>query len=200
MPLKVADRKQYYWKLQCRLHVKLCTIEAVGKQISEHDSLGCDRCQPLWHPSQRSNFESYAWRLLEHTLEQPSVKRCMQGRMPDMTGQLMGFVVEAKVLCGKYGASDIYIPALNMIIQVDGQHHSSKYPKQLSRDARFDGEAHNQGRALLRLNHVDEPAWHTIIPNAVAMCMDQLQHGQGVIMYSPSHEQHDRPAGSVTVA
>ena len=197
----VSDSGQCYWQLQCNVHVKLCTMDAADKQWKAHGCLRCDRCDRSLHPTQRSRFEKYAWDQLEHTLVQSDVRQFMSHRMPHMHGRDMGYVVEAKVLRGKFGAADIYIPSLDLIIQVDGQHHDNS--KQLETDARFDAEAYRQGRALLRLHHEDMLAFHIIILPAVMLCMQRSKNAStalgGLVMYSSTHLQQARPQGSVTI-
>lgn len=113
------------------------------------------------------------------------------------------------MLLGTYGAADVFIPALNMIIQVDGQHHDG--PTRLAIDARFDAEAHKQGRALLRLHHEDTMAFHRMIPEVVMRCIEWCQpnhvtpDGQwepmGLAMYTSTYQQlpEAKPPGSVTI-
>jgi hypothetical protein len=199
LPLRVTDPEQYFWQLKCKVHVQLCTVQAVVKQLANHACLRCDRCNRSLHQTHRSKFEEYAWAQLHYTLEQAAVKQFMSQRIPSLHGRYLGYVVEAKVLRKHFGAADIYIPALDLIIQVDGQHHES--PLQMSRDARFDAEAHFQGRALLRLHYLDECAFHKIIPAAVQMCMERCLNvtSQACLMYTKSHPQNVRPAGSVTM-
>jgi very-short-patch-repair endonuclease len=100
--------------------------------------------------------------------------------------------------------ADVYIPALDMIIQVDGQHHNQQV--QLAKDARFDATAFEQRRALLRLHHEDMMSFHEIIPDAVMRCIQRcqlsLQRGSALtslIMYSSTHQQQSRPRDSVTI-
>jgi hypothetical protein len=196
-PLRVSDPEQYFWRLECNVHVKLCSAEAVVKQMTEHECLSCDRCNKSVHSAHRSKYEAYAWDLLECTLDQATVCEFMYEGSDSLYGKCLGFVVEAKVLRKRFGAADIYIPALDLIIQVDGQHHDS--PTQMGKDARFDAEAHGQGRALLRLHHLDECAFHKAIPKAVQLCMERCQPTTGLVMYTDSHPQSSRPAGSVTM-
>jgi very-short-patch-repair endonuclease len=58
-------------------------------------------------------------------------------------------VVEAKVLRGKFGAADMYVPGLDLIVQVDGEHHGDA--DQLKKDGRFNDAAVAQQRHVLRL-------------------------------------------------
>lgn len=199
MPLMQADRQQYFWQLNCGRHVQLCTPHAATRQLISHGCLRCDRCDASLHPAQRSRFERYAWEQLQYTLLQPGVHSFMLGMMPNLVGMDLGYVVEAKVLRGNLGAADMYIPALDMIIQVDGQHHDK--PQQLAKDARFDATVHEQSRALLRLHHEDMLSFHKIIPSAVRSCIQRCQQvvWASLVMYSSAHPQPTRPDGSVTL-
>ena len=80
-------------------------------------------------------------------------------------GKELGYVVEVKVLKGRSGKADIYVPAIDLIIQVDGEHHIM--PCQLSVDAIFNDEAVRQKRRVLRLYHKDVSCFHQDIHNAV---------------------------------
>ena len=196
VPLRMSDPRQYYWKLGCNLHVKLCTVQAATKQVVQHGCLPCDRCNITLHPMRRSQYEAYSWAQLEHTLETPMVMQFMSQAGSTLHGKHLGYVVEAKVLRGRFGAADMYVPALDLIIQVDGQHH--ELPAQLSVDARFDCEAHRQNKALLRLCYHDQLAFHKVFPQALHMCMQRQQTATtGLAMYTASHPQSTRPVGSV---
>lgn len=199
MPLMQSDKQQYYWQLRCNMHVQLCTTQAAAKQLAAHGGLRCDRCDIDLHPTQRSQFEKCSWEALQHILEQCDVHQFMASLMPELQGQHMGFVVEAKVLRGSLGAADVYIPALDMIIQVDGQHHDQ--PVQMGRDARSDSVAYDQQRAVLRLHHEDMPAFHQIITSAVRMCIQRCRckTWTSLMMYSATHQQRSRPIGSVII-
>lgn len=195
----VSDKQQYYWQLHCKKHVQLCTTEAAARQFAANGCLGCDRCDVALHPARRSQFEKYTWEQLQQVLGQSDVQQSMASLMPDLQGIDMGYVVEAKVLRGKLGAADVYIPALDMIIQVDGQHHDKL--EQLVKDARFDAMAHEQKRALLRLHYDDMPAFHKIIPHAMMLCIKrcELATRSSLIMYSWTHPQQERPNSSVSI-
>jgi len=71
------------------------------------------------------------------------------------------FEVFTKVLCGKFGAVDFWLPSYNLIIQVDGPGHieegckSVSLDKQVDIDRRFGDESMRQCRRLLRLHHRD---------------------------------------------
>lgn len=200
MPLMKSDKQQYYWQLQCNKHVQLCTTQAAAKQLAAHGCLRCDRCDVEVHPAQRSQFERCAWLALQNILGKSDVQMFMASLMPNLTGQDMGYVVEAKVLRGTLGAADMYIPSLDMIIQVDGQHHDQLV--QMSRDARFDAVANEQHRAMLRLHHEDMQAFHQTITEAVMRCIRRCQDDdpwKSLIMYSASHQQQTRPTSSVTL-
>ena len=74
--------------------------------------------------------------------------------------QVLGvdFQVYPKVLGGKFGAADIFVPSAQLIIAVDGPQHLFGDCKtvcnalQRKRDASFDSAALQQGKRLLRLH------------------------------------------------
>jgi hypothetical protein len=84
-------------------------------------------------------------------------------------GKDLGYVVEVKVLKGRFGKADIYVPSIDLIIQVDGEHHNM--PHQLNTDARFNGEAVRQNRRVLRLYYKDVSDFRSDIRSAVEECI-----------------------------
>jgi very-short-patch-repair endonuclease len=86
-----------------------------------------------------------------------------------LCGKDLGYVVEVKVLKGRFGKADVYVPSIDLIIQVDGEHHNM--PHQLSVDARFNAEGVSQSRRVLRLYYKDVSSFRSAIHNAVHSCI-----------------------------
>jgi hypothetical protein len=180
--LLVGDPKQYYWKLQClHGHLRLLTVQSAKKQVEDGRHLGqlsaCERCPcayrlhgPETQPEDlhRSYYEQAAWLELERVLAAGNIVEYMSAK-GSLHGQELGYVVEVKILKGKFGKADIYVPSIDLIIQVDGEYH--KLPSKLNTDAKFNDEAVRQGRRVLRLWYKDVPHFHSAIANAVHQCI-----------------------------
>jgi very-short-patch-repair endonuclease len=73
----------------------------------------------------------------------------------------MEFEVYCKVLGGRLGSADVYIPSARLIIAVDGPGHMEEAVKgtslgqQMEVDEAFDNACMAQGYRLLRMHHVD---------------------------------------------
>jgi hypothetical protein len=180
--LIISDTHQYYWDLPCSKHLCFQTIQACIRQVIAHDGhlRDCLRCGSSYkwgaEPS-KDRLASYwvqvAWTSMEWALEQPAVKHAMQTSTwhsgAALAGRDRGYVVEAKVLRGKFGAADMYVPGLDLIVQVDGEHHADV--EQLKRDGRFNAAAAAQQRRVLRLWFADVAAFPTLIKHAVMQCL-----------------------------
>lgn len=100
---------------------------------------------------------------------------------------------QVKVLRGAYGAVDFYVPAYDLIIQVDGPGHVEEGCKSVSLEAqqeidgRFNAEARRQGRRLLRLHFKDVEFGYTCnyVRMAVGYCL-MLPH-MGFAFFSMRH-------------
>jgi hypothetical protein len=190
----ISDRSHYFWRLGCRKHVRMATTQAVVRQLqrasSNRQHLVCERCHAHEsHSVHRSKWEAYAWRLLEDALTSMDSQESMSHTCWKLHGPELGYVVEAKVLGGTSGAADIYVPGLELVIQVDGEHHNTE--GQLCTDAKFDHKAFQQMRRVLRLHHEDELQWHNDVAAAIQCCT--ADPAQAWVMYSASHPQRNRP-------
>jgi hypothetical protein len=188
--LLVGDPAQHYWKLQClHGHLRLLTVQGAKKQVEDSKHLGqlsaCERCpctyrlqgpQPQPDELHRSYYEQAAWLQLERVLETDDIVQYMSAK-GSVHGQELGYVVEVKILRGKFGKADIYVPSIDLIIQVDGEYH--KLPGKLNTDAMFNAEAVSQGRRVLRLWYMDVPHFHSAIANAVRL--HSRMHGQSAV-------------------
>ncbi len=83
---------------------------------------------------------------------------------------------------GRFGAADMYVPSMDLIIQVDGEHHAAA--EQLERDGRFNDAAAAQQRRLLRLWHADIAVFREEILAVVSMC---LTSPDGMVRHSALH-------------
>jgi hypothetical protein len=186
--------------------VKLLTIQAVRKQQTQerpahHTHLSgqmnaCERCYSDTGDVHRSTWELCAWQQLERVLEQPIVQHFMAQhdlvrQSTHLLGRDLGFLVEAKVLGGKRGAADVYVPVLDLIIQIDGQHHDGV--DQLLVDSRFDIDARQQGRRLLRLHYADADKFYDYIHSAVVLCLQSMTSSW--VMYTKHHPHHPTQVG-----
>lgn len=88
------------------------------------------------------------------------------------------YEAQTKVLGGTSGAVDFWIPSLNLIIQVDGPLHMEErgwgkaLAEQQEVDRRFDKEAWQQRRRLLRLHYKDVSRGKSLesIHAAISLC------------------------------
>lgn len=201
----VSDKAQYYYYASCEAkHPIYMTNQAAANRLASRGDLGdCYRCTsnyrilgPSLSPFCSKRYASYgaqcAWVALDYTLETPTVKAEMQrlgiqqgGVASMMFGREMGYVIEAKVLRGKSGAADIFIPLLNLVIQVDGEQHFTTF-QQADVDARFNAKCIQQGRRLLRLywSRRVPTRYHEEVKAAVERC---LQGAEPFIMFSRNH-------------
>ena len=122
MELVITDTQQYYWHLPCTKHLCFQTIQACIRQVIAHDGRlrDCLRCGSSYRwgaePS-KGRLDSYwvqvAWTSMDWALEQPYVQHAMQTSTwhsgAALAGRDRGYVVEAKVLRGKFGAADMYV-------------------------------------------------------------------------------------------
>jgi hypothetical protein len=124
----------------------------------------------------------------------------MQALHPHLHGPHLGWIVEAKVLKGRFGAVDIVLPAVNLLVQVDGHQH--KLPKQMEKDAAFDAESIKQKHVLLRLWHEDMDSWQYALGTAFQKCICIACCGHacpGLVVYTHKHPQVNKPMQSVTL-
>lgn len=82
-------------------------------------------------------------------------------------------VHESKILRGRYGAADIYLPKLNLIIMIDGEghtdieHHRKSVAEQVDRDKRFNAAAAKAGYHLLRVAWQDMPKFKCLMTEVI---------------------------------
>jgi hypothetical protein len=179
--LLVSDHTQYMWLLGCKQHLRCMTVQAAWRQQCDPKSHGqltrCERCKysyrllgPATAPGdrRRSFWEQNAWLKLESVLDLDDVAKYMSASS-QLHGPDVGYVVEARVVKGWPAGVDIYVPALRLIIQVDGEHHDDG--GQQVTDANFNSLAISKGHRVLRLHHNDVHDVFTDIRAAVRRCM-----------------------------
>jgi Protein of unknown function (DUF559) len=178
--LRVSDATKYMWVLKCQKHLRLMTVQAALRQVHDpkhpEQLKKCERCtcsyrhgpQPLPDERHRSYWEQVAWVQLEKVLQLHEVQSYMSAK-GHMHGVDLGFVVEARIVQKWPAGVDIYVPAIHLIIQVDGEHHDEA--SQQVKDAGFNDLATGQGYRVLRLHHLDVHSFFTDIHAAVNKCM-----------------------------
>lgn len=194
--LMVSDKKQYYFMHLCKKHLALHTIQAAVKQFNCDNHPGslqpCLRCScsyricclPSTNPK-TSYIVQITWLTLEWYLGNNVIMEIMKLASPDnpcLVGPDLGYVVESKVLNGTFGAADIYIPQLDLIIQVDGEDHDK--PERMRCDIAFNAECARQARRLLRLHYNDVHWFHMYIEQALNRCTNSKG---AFTMHSLSH-------------
>lgn len=120
-----------------------------------------------------SYYVQVTWLALEGylgTIDMMQAMSCAKPHNPAMVGPDLGYVVEVKILRGTFGAADIYIPQLDLIIQLDGEEHDKA--ERMARDAAFNAECVRQGRRLLRLHYNDVLWFHLYIGTALTRCFN----------------------------
>lgn len=89
------------------------------------------------------------------------------------------WLVEVKVLKGRFGAVDIYVPALKPAIKIDGEQHllsdihSNSFEQQIELDDRFNQAAMQQNISVLRLQWEDSSRYSNFITKALQQQQSQ---------------------------
>jgi hypothetical protein len=187
----VSDNAQYFWAMDCGMHVTVQTIQATRDNFVRHSCTAvCRRCKVGYRNGVEpcgdrlaSTYAQRAWLGVEMALELDTVVRkiSQHAAYACFSGKNAGYAIDVKVLRSRFGAADIYVPALDLVIQVDGEHHDTTH--QQSVDMRFNVECMKQGRNLLRLHHRDDMHYKKYINRAMQMC----GNGKLVLMFSCSH-------------
>lgn len=128
--------RQFWFRCLCNRHKRKLTVQAVEKR---RKALACKVCSC---GDRGSSYEVKAYEELA----------------------AMGFndtVTECKVLMEKYGAVDVYLPAYNLLIQIDGEQHykgrafTEEAQHQVLRDRRFLFAALSKGFNVIRVAYKD---------------------------------------------
>lgn len=169
---------QYFFQLTCGRHFKWISVKGVVDNLC---TLSCKYCSKDGKPS--------SWELEAFTC------------LTDLG--LAPVVIESKVLKGKYGAADFYLPTFNLIIQIDGEghigegHHSSNPSEQVERDQRFNAAAVASGFNLFRVAHDD---MHAFQPLLLQVLTGIQSNGQPVWHLSPGCLEAQGPIPSQPAA
>lgn len=207
--LFVSDSNKYYWTMpKCsKGHLRLMTIQAAKNQLNAPKNKGnktlfpCERCSvghyegilgPQTCPEdiRRSKFEQWCWLNLQRVLAHEHVVQHMLHVLPGpyqaLVGPTLGYVVECKAVPGWNACVDIFVPALSLAIQVDGEHHSK--PSQMATDKNFMSKAQQHGIHAFRVS-CDDDTRHTynLLWQAINMCMQHKPGQPSISMYSPKH-------------
>lgn len=199
----LVSGKQYYWMLPCKKHLRLLSVQAAARQAVE-DQDGqwqlqeCERCScsyktrgpaPAACDVHRSYYEQCCWLYLELVLDRPEVRQCMLAAATTsmLVGADTGYVVEARVVTGWRGAVDVYVPALRLVVQIDGEHHQSTHQQET--DLKFIQVAHQQQFHVLRLWYAD---LYTMPQDLLCMVHKCMRHpctstSPGIVMCTSSH-------------
>jgi hypothetical protein len=195
----LVSGKQYFWLLPCRKHLRWMSVQAAARQAVKDEAgawqlHACERCgcsyrtvgpEPAACDVHRSYYEQCCWLYLEHVLDRPDVRHAMQSAASSgcsmLVGPDTGYVVEARVVTGWRGAVDVYVPALKLVIQIDGQHHQST--EQQDTDMQFIQVAHQQNFHVLRLWYAD---LYTMPQDLLGMVQRCMRHQAGTSSMSPA--------------
>lgn len=180
----------------------MCTTQAMHRRIkdfakghsgSEQQYAGgpCYRCNSKVQSGKRKGFGEPtgsgwvddAWKALEALLDSPEIAYRMQSMtalahadVHGLCGKRLGFVVEAHVVPGER-AADIYVPWLNLVIQVDGECHSKKRKRgkdtNMDSDKKFVAACKLHKFHLLRLWWDDSKFFDLHIRRALMYCLSQ---------------------------
>lgn len=185
---------QYFFLLRCRTHLTYITPKCLKDNDNEEQGSGL-RCRQCSHADGQelrkfvSQHEADAWHV---------VRRCFSGHM----------LVEIRVLGGRWGAADIWLPwsangaRLDLIIMIDGEKHFTKawgvnLEQQKRIDKRFNQACWEQEHRLLRLYSDEKDTWEALISSALHMAhVKPLRKFQRFSSkYAQRTGQHNRDAG-----
>lgn len=169
---RTDDSRQYFFWCDCERHRVLIFLQTLARKGEE--ALFCRVCRG----DSKSDFERKFW------------KDC--DRICNTICPLV-WVVEARVLMGRWAAADIYFHDYLLLVQNDGSQHfenefcSSSERKrkqsQNTRDERWNTIALLRGYNILRINHDDMPYVEFVLMEALGRCGE----GATSLMYSPRY-------------
>lgn len=153
-----SSLQQVWLHYNCNIHRRLMTVKAASQNGK---SLLCKMCghKPA------SEWEQQAY----HHLQNMDV------------GEI---VHESKLLRGKYGAADIYLPKYHLIIMIDGEghnctdHHNKHVAEQVERDKRFNAAVANTNYHLLRVAWQDMRKFRHLVAHVVT----KISAGKGQVI------------------
>lgn len=158
----------------------------------------CERCtcsyktvgpEPDPQSVHRSYYEQCCWLHLEHVLAINDVVQHMQMTATPpanmLVGPDLGYVVEARVVVGWSAGVDVFVPGLNLLVQVDGEHHQSDAQQDV--DIKFMRIAQQQQLHVLRLWHQDMYTMPQDILSMVTACMLHKHDLPTIVKCTKSH-------------
>lgn len=188
-----ADRRLHEWMLYCKhqTHRKVMQVEALFMSEERHEwgatCLCCPACSPMIEGVRGSSWYE---------------KACYSMVWGFDSSLVMWF--EAKLLKGSYGALDVYLPAYQLGVMVDGKHHDPRMhdghhdhesTEQWRVDRMFDAAvmrgASSMVRGLVRLHYRDVVVWWQHFARAVWMREGHAK--MRFILYTPSYGLSDKP-------
>lgn len=169
--IKASSTQQYYFKASCGLHSRLLQPASVAAALQRSGSVRCPICQPAAGQTSR------------HV---PAVQQAVAA-----SGQ--HWVPEVYCLPGHSSPADIWLPQLQLAIQVDGAHHtdvamySTPAADQAEIDARFDNSIIRAGLRALRIHFRDTERPAALVSWAIQLC--QQQPSTAFVAYSRSYNR-----------
>ena len=187
-----VERRQHEWVLYCGqpTHRKVMQVEALFVSEARHalgsTCLCCPACGPMLQ-----GVRGGSW-----------YEKALYGMVWGYDSNLIMWF-EAKLLKGRYGGLDVYLPAHQLGIMVDGKHHDPRAHQghhgsysmdQWRVDRKFDAAVMRRGsgavKRLLRLHFLDVPVWWQHFSRALHLC-----DGRGpskFVLYTPSYGLPDK--------
>lgn len=167
--VRVRCQQQFYFMALCGRHTRLVQPASAAKALKQQGGLRCPICQPT--EGQVSRFV-------------PAVQAAVQNS---------GCEWQAEVYClsGHSSPADIWLPAQQLAIQVDGPQHTdvsmfdTPAEEQQQIDGRFDNGIIRAGLRALRIHWKDAElpsAVASIVQQALNMC--RLLPDAAFVMYS----------------
>lgn len=187
-----APKFRHFFMLRCRVHLTYITPKCLKDNDNQEQNSGL-RCRQCSHANGEelrkavSTHESDAWRV---------VRRCFSGHI----------LVEIRVLGGRWGAADIWLPwfangnRLDLIIMIDGEKHFAKgwgvdVADQISIDGNFNQACWEQEHRLLRLYSDEKDSWEALINAALHMAqaepLRKFQHFSSMYVRRTGQENRD---------
>jgi hypothetical protein len=184
----LSSEEQYYWRASCGQlrHYRYMQPRSVLRALERNGSNGSGS-----NGSGSSGLRCPICEALQTELSRhvPPVQAATTS-----TGQL--WLAEVHCLQGRFSPADIWLPAFQLAVQIDGAGHqfvqvfSKTLEQQQHTDWRFDNETVRQGKRALRLHYrdaEDSQAAGRVLAAALQLCR---QHPSiAFVMYSTSYNR-----------
>lgn len=173
---RVSSTEQKFFWCNCgKLHhcgKRHLTYKQIKTVQASHVTLNCELCSPT------RKLSSHEVMLRDHLVE-----------ANQRTG--MSYMVEVRVLQGRYGPVDVYFHTEDLVVQMDGEQHfkhncpqSYTYKDVQPVDSRFNDECIRQKRCLLRIHFEDAADSIDYILKALHMCVRKGGRKQCFVFHS----------------